>query len=88
MLRVVDILNHEFRVDSDDQYHCYFPLFLPFNQGDPAVIKNVIDQLSKLQKEAGVKRSPFIKPFMRPMVGSKNRKLLRHPREHRSRGVS
>jgi hypothetical protein len=42
----------------------------PFqNQGDPALIKTVIDQLGKLQMAAGVKRSPFIKPLMRPMVG-------------------
>ena len=42
----------------------------PFqNQGDPALIKNMVEQLAKLQTQAGVKRSPFIKPFMRPMVG-------------------
>jgi hypothetical protein len=42
----------------------------PFRtQGDPATIKNMIEQVAKLQRQAGVKRSPFIKPFMRPMVG-------------------
>jgi hypothetical protein len=42
----------------------------PFRpQGDPALIKNLIDQVALLQKQAGVKQSPFIQPFMRPMVG-------------------
>lgn len=38
-------------------------------QGDPALIQRLVDQIAKLQADAGVKRSPFIKPFMRPMVG-------------------
>jgi hypothetical protein len=38
-------------------------------QGDPANIKVLFEQLAKLQQQAGVKRSPFIKPLMRPMVG-------------------
>src|SRR5262249_33406848 len=54
-----DLVENKVAVDVVDPFQ---------NQGDPAVIKNVIDQLSKLQKDAGVKRSPFIKPFMRPMV--------------------
>ena len=42
----------------------------PFTvQVDPAVITNLIHQVAELQKQAGVKKSPFIQPFMRPMVG-------------------
>jgi len=42
----------------------------PFRpQGDPVNIEGLIEQVAKLQEKAGVKRSPFIKPFMRPMVG-------------------
>ena len=44
-----------------------FDPFVP--QVDPANFKNVIEQMAKLQEQAGVKRSPFIKPLMRPMVG-------------------
>jgi hypothetical protein len=38
-------------------------------RGDPALIKSLIDQIAALQAKAGVKRSPFIKPLMRPVVG-------------------
>lgn len=38
-------------------------------RGDPALIKSLIDQVAALQAKAGVKRSPFIKPLMRPAVG-------------------
>jgi|KBSMisStandDraft_5_1062788.scaffolds.fasta_scaffold408572_1 hypothetical protein len=42
----------------------------PFRQrGDPEAIAKVIEGLAKLQERTGVKRSPFIQPFMRPMVG-------------------
>lgn len=37
--------------------------------GDPALIASLINQVAELQKQAGVKKSPFIQPFMRPMVG-------------------
>jgi hypothetical protein len=50
----------------------------PFrNQGDLALIQNVIEHLAQLQREAGVKRSPFIKPFMRPEVGAAVSKRVR-----------
>jgi hypothetical protein len=32
------------------------------------MIKTLIDQVATLQAKAGIKRSPFIKPFMRPAV--------------------
>lgn len=37
-------------------------------RGDPVMIKTLIDQVATLQAKAGIKRSPFIKPFMRPAV--------------------
>jgi len=42
----------------------------PFqNAVDPAVLKNMVDEIARLQTAAGVKKSHFIQPFMRPMVG-------------------
>ncbi len=42
----------------------------PFRQViDPEVINETVKQLVDLQAKVHTKRSPFIKPFMRPMVG-------------------
>ena len=42
----------------------------PFRQQiDPEVISATVKQLVDLQAKVNTKRSPFIKPFMRPMVG-------------------
>jgi hypothetical protein len=42
----------------------------PFRQQiDPEVITDTVRQLVKLESQVRTKRSPFIKPFMRPQVG-------------------
>jgi hypothetical protein len=55
-----DLVENKVAVDVVDPFQ---------QQGDPALIKNLIEAVGKLQAQAGVKRSPFIKPFTRPMVG-------------------
>lgn len=76
-----DLVENKVAVDIPD----------PFRpQGDPANIAGLIEQVANLQKETGVKRSPFIKPFMRPMVGEavtkRSRVTTRTPKRGRKRG--
>ena len=41
----------------------------PFRRIEDPMIKTVLDRIAELEVKANTKRSPFIKPFMRPMVG-------------------